>query len=329
MSERRALVDVSLELAHVYPAEIKRTAGGWSEGEYAAAERAIEAVVAREAPWARSLCDWLTGVGRSVHVSVMLDDYSAPVDPSCVIDVARLITSQLAAAGVPVNHVALESECTGGAERLLQQLLPSPPPRVAVGTSDTPLGMAPGLAGPWLANEDPSPVSASVAVEDFRADPFADPEDADATSEALSPSRNPDSQEGDPSPGGHGIHLDVELWSQTDGERRWACPTLAACWQLARLGALRDLGDRPLRIGLPVDALDELRPDGDRESPMPPARETLTILEPRMHKVEHAVRTVLSRVLIPGDWCSHLRSPQEHLDRIGYLFPTATVLPVP
>jgi hypothetical protein len=290
------------------------------------AEGTIASLVDRDATWAQLLMDAASKAGRSVHVSVMIDDYSGPIDTACMAEITDLIVGQFAARGVHIDHVALESECVAGAERLLRQLFP-PPPDDPVGTGESPLDARPGLPGPWLANEDASP-NAPRAVAQPEADPFADPDDVPAVG---GPSSGEGADDGgtDPSPGGHAIHLDVELWSGAAGDRRWACPTLAACWQLARLGALRDHADRPLRLGVPANSLHDLWTGDDRYSPMPAARETLTILAPRMQKVEHAVRTVLSRVVIPGDWCTHLRSPQEHLDRIGYIFPTAQALPTP
>src|SRR6202023_168737 len=40
----------------------------------------------------------------------------------------------------------------------------------------------------------------------------------------------------------HSIFIDVELWDDSDGQRTWSCPMLAAAWQLMRLGFLRDQG---------------------------------------------------------------------------------------
>ncbi|CAM5724891.1 hypothetical protein SVIOM342S_03063 [Streptomyces violaceorubidus] len=45
----------------------------------------------------------------------------------------------------------------------------------------------------------------------------------------------------------HSVFLDVELWSDdADGQRTWSCPFLAAVWQLARLGLLRNEGEAVL-----------------------------------------------------------------------------------
>lgn len=321
MADSRALVDVSLELAHVYPSEIKRGAGGWRDGEREAAKRAIEALVVREAPWARLLRDALLEAGRSVHVSVMVDDYSAAVDASCVVDIARFVTRTLETVGVPVEHVALESECVHGAERMLRQVLPTPPGGIHIGTGNTPLGTPAGLPGPWLTNEDHGPSTPRLPAAAIDADPFADPDEASEMADEYKTDEDTGAAECDPSPGGHSINLDVELWSGTAVARRWSCPTLAACWQIGRLGALRDSDNRPIRFGVPANALDQLLADEGRDLPMPAARTTVTILDPRMQKVEHAVRSVLSRVVIPPEWCSHLRSPQDHLERIGYIFP--------
>lgn len=100
----------------------------------------------------------------------------------------------------------------------------------------------------------------------------------------------------------HSIFVDVQLWSQRDGERLWSCPMLAAVWQLTRLGLLRDQGrsviqPRALPDELPIEwrdmpALVQLNPQA---TPFHGYR-TLSLLDSGFLGIEHAVRVILDQV---------------------------------
>ena len=133
----------------------------------------------------------------------------------------------------------------------------------------------------------------------------------------------------------HSIFVDVELWDDHEGRRIWSCPMLAAVWQLARLGLLRDHG-RPVLV--PQDWTGSW-PDNwaalpaitrlDPSAPAFAAYTTLSALSPRFLPVELAVRTILSqfagdptvlaetRARAAGDG---MRVPPELVDRIRYVF---------
>src|SRR2546430_3070164 len=104
----------------------------------------------------------------------------------------------------------------------------------------------------------------------------------------------------------HSIFLDVQLWSTPDGQRRWSCASLAAVWQLVRLGLLRNSGDavlQPFRLDedevIPSnwDALPAVYQVNAQAAPFTAYR-TLSVLSAQFLPVEHAVRSILSQVSI-------------------------------
>lgn len=109
----------------------------------------------------------------------------------------------------------------------------------------------------------------------------------------------------------HAIALDVQLWDQQDDAVRWACPTVAAWWQLIRLGALRYFGVAPLP---------EMTWQRPGALPLEAAR-TLSLLEVEYLEVEHAVLNILRHVQQIGILGDNLT------DRVSYIF--APVVPVP
>ena len=116
----------------------------------------------------------------------------------------------------------------------------------------------------------------------------------------------------------HSLHIDIEMYlDESDGNRKWACPVLAAWWQLIRLGMLRDHAGESC---VPKDTIDV----GSRRSFF--AKRTLTALTPDFLEIEAAVRTILSQVSIPPIWLKELRGkgeapkPDEHLTRMSYIF---------
>nr|MDT0663701.1 SCO2522 family protein [Micromonospora sp. DSM 115978] len=134
----------------------------------------------------------------------------------------------------------------------------------------------------------------------------------------------------------HSIFLDVELWKTDGGRRVWSCPFLAAVWQLLRLGQLRVHGESPAQpvavdlADLPdewsqLPAVVKLEP---RAAPFCAYR-TFSVLDRRFLDVEHAVRTILSQVVIDASVVDQTVRraageghdlPLEITDRISYLF---------
>ncbi len=144
-------------------------------------------------------------------------------------------------AGLSVDYLARESGCatTGKvpvAEAVAGRIVESPPPGS--------YGLRPPAAQTgWLANGERSPAARAPQAMKRAA--------------AWQPPRETAARR-------HSVFLDVELWSDdADGHRTWSCPFLAAVWQLARLGLLRDEGEAVLvpqphtATGFP-DSWDEL-----------------------------------------------------------------------
>ena len=286
-----AVSDVSIEFAHLYLA-------------YLDEERAeLAARAARQ--WLKPLIDGYEEVGLTVSTVVMLDDYFAPNDTN-IDDKAQLLQEACREAGVRIDHVAHEAACAESVDRLRAHLRREPRP--GDGSSSPP---PEDVGSDWLANGDPP---RAQRREPRSAGPLWYAPEMEVDRQADRQARV------SPRPRGqHSIHLDIELWRDESGSGRrvWACPTLSAWWQLIRLGMLRDESGRPA-----APAGTWSRPDA---SPLP-ARRTLTLLDTRFLEVEHAVRVILERVILPEEWRRYLREgerdpgPREHLERIAYMF---------
>ena len=215
------VADLSLEFAHLYLGQL-------DEQE---AERAAR--LARR--WLGPVLDTCEAVGLSVSTVVMLDDYFAP-DSTDLEAMARLLEDACAAEGVRIDHLVHEAACAESVAQLRTHLCREP--REGDGSS-TP--SPPAIGSEWIANADPPRGRAfeqRVVRRTARARPQAAP--------AAAGTRVNGDGRGRGSRGHHSIHLDVQLWKQIAGsERLWACPTLAAWWQLIRLGMLRDAAGRP------------------------------------------------------------------------------------
>lgn len=105
--------------------------------------------------------------------------------------------------------------------------------------------------------------------------------------------------------GQHRISLEVELYD--DSDRPWACPTLAAWWQLVRLGALEFLEGVDAPTG--TERLTEGLPFG--------ARRSLTVLSPEFLEVEHAVRTILTQVHMEDEFLQWLTRDRSGRARVA------------
>jgi hypothetical protein len=296
------LSHVSVEIGHLYMEDLAR------------GEVAIQNAFANALPWVRA-AQTPRAVGcekDSVRVSTcfLIDDYfnrfSSP---------AKVIPMVLAAAereGLRIDYLARESACarTDGsspADLALGRLVTEPIP----GTTG---GRPPLTETGWLTNGQRSP-NTSRAEAMAKRGPWQPPRESARRQ--------------------HSIFIDIELWDERDGSRTWSCATLAAVWQLIRLGVLRDHG-RPVLT--PQDWTDPL-PDSWDE--MPPitrlnrgaaaftAYTTLSVLSPRFLPTELAVRTILgqfacdSAILAEADVRATrdgMQLPAELVDRIRYVF---------
>ncbi|WP_141582875.1 SCO2522 family protein [Actinomadura sp. WMMA1423] len=102
----------------------------------------------------------------------------------------------------------------------------------------------------------------------------------------------------------HGICMEVQIWDERDGRRRWSCAMLSAVWQLLRLGLLRHQGKpvvSPTRWTAEYperwEDLPPLVQLADGAQPFAAFR-TMSLLQARFADVEAAVRTILDQVFV-------------------------------
>jgi len=286
-----SLADISIEFAHVHLGQLD--------------EQGAEQAARMAAGWLMPLVGAYEDAGLVVSTVVMVDDYFAPVDTD-VAEKVTLLRDACEAADVRIDHVVREASCAESVGLLRRRLAVEP--RVGDGSASP----APAdTDSEWLANADPPrrdwrtpPSVGRMARSRLSGGPVAA-----AEVRARGAARRQ-----------HSIHLDVQLWKDVRGQdttRLWACPALAAWWQLIRLGALLDADGRPSA----PDAA-----ESRSGAPPLPARRTLTLLDPLLLEVEHAVRVILERVMLPDAWRRHLREgaepagTHEHLKRIAYMF---------
>jgi hypothetical protein len=234
-------------------------------------------------PWAEAAqarCRAALGGQARISTCFLVDDYFTPFgSPAEIVPMLRHAAEE---SGLVIDYLARESSCaaTGATQpaRLVEDRLVAEPPRQTNGSRP------PVTETGWLCNGERSPHTgeAGEAMEDR-------------------PGWRPPRQT---LANNHSIFLDVELWDEVRGERRWSCPMLAAVWQLLRLGLLRDEGRAVAR---PVPAPDPL-PQTWRE--LPPVIElrrgarpffayrTFTAMPSRFLPVEDAVRTILGQVAV-------------------------------
>lgn len=279
--------DLSLEFAHLYLRHVTE------ESAFAAA------VTAKR--WVEPLINRYTSGGLSVTKTVMVDDYFTR-ETEVVEEKTRLILDACERAEIEPDYVVFEGACAETVERMMARLVPEP--RRGDGSAE---GADRTLREEWLSNGSPGRAA----------------EPAEHESSLLS-TRLPETSAEAPRPpargaasGPHALHLDIELFRVVRGEHLYGCPTLAAWWQLIRLGMLREQNGAPT-----VPARTVVR---NPDVPFA-AQRTLTVLSPRFIEVEHAVRTILGQVNPPPEWLANLRlgrdepEPGEALKRIAYLF---------
>lgn len=302
--ESLPLAHVSVELGHLYMEDL---AGG---------PPALRAVFSAVAPWFQAATTpKAIGCSKSsarVSTCFLIDDYFSRF--SSPAEVVPLVLEAAESQGLRIDYLARESACaatadTEPAELLLGRLVTEPVP----GTT----GSRPPLTETgWLTNGQRSPSTSRGEAMAKRA--------------RWQPPRESARRR-------HSIFVDVELWDELEGSRRWSCPMLAAVWQLARLGLLRDQG-RPILIprdrpGALPDSWDEM-PAITRLNPAAAAftaYTTLSALSPRFLPVELAVRTILSQFAGEPSVMNEaagraardgMTLPVEFVDRIRYVFAT-------
>jgi hypothetical protein len=288
--EQLALAHLSLELGHLYMEDFARGPGH------------LRAHFRRVRPWVTAAhedcaAELSTGQRPRISTCFLVDDYFTQLSSP-----AKVIPQLLQAAAendLRIDYLARESACARAgdvrvAELVLDRLVEDPPPATN--------GVRPPLSETgWLTNGQRSGGDRTAPAMD--------------TGQGWQPARQNGATH-------HSIFVDVELWSTVDGERLWSCPFLAAVWQLLRLGMLRDTGRpvvtaRPLPDPLPqswreLPPVTQLNPDAEAFA----AHRTLSILAPRFHDIETAVRVILSQVAVDAEIRRqiHDRSGAENLD---------------
>ncbi|MFG2677550.1 SCO2522 family protein [Streptomyces sp. NPDC048392] len=298
------LAHLSLELGHLYMEDFE-----------AGPER-LRAHFAEVRPWveaARTAAARAGGKRARISTCFLVDDYFSRF--STPAEVVPMLLAEAERAGLRVDYLARESGCavTGKvpvAEAVAGRIVESPPPGS--------YGLRPPAAQTgWLANGERSPVArAPQAMK--RAVAWQPPRETAARR--------------------HSVFLDVELWSDdADGQRTWSCPFLAAVWQLARLGLLRNEGETVLvpqpyapAAGFPDDwdELPSLLRLDDRAAPFAAYR-TCSVLPGRFLPVEHAVRVILDQIEVDPGALTQVaeRSGRERVpvpdsvaDRVSYVY---------
>lgn len=268
----------------------------------------------RVRPWADAAIQQCTEAlaGRTPRISTcfLVDDYFTVFGEPAEI-VAQLVEAA-GQAGMHIDYLVRESACAGLREvelaRMVESLLVDEPPAGTNG--DRP----PARESGWLSNGERSPRSSlSTAMR---------------ASQSWRPPRQNAANR-------HSIFVDVELWSEEDGERLWSCPYLASVWQLLRLGLLRDRGAAVVEpVGVPatlprawadLPAVTQLT---RRAAPFSAYR-TFSVLAPRFLQIETAVMTILSQISVDADVAriplkraadERLPLPDDLVERIEHVF---------
>ena len=297
------LAHLSLELGHLYMEDFEAGPGRLRR-HFAEVLPWVEA--ARAAAGARA-----GGKRARISTCFLIDDYFSRF--STPAEVVPMLLAEAERAGLTVDYLARESGCavtgkTPVAEAVAGRIVESPAPGS--------YGMRPPTARTgWLANGERAPAARAMAMK--RTPDWQPPRETAARR--------------------HSVFLDVELWNDdADGRRTWSCPFLAAVWQLARLGLLRDAGEAVLvpqphtGTGFPEDwdelpSLVRLNPRADPFS----AYRTCSVLPNRFLPVEHAVRVILDQIEVdPGALAQvaersekeRTAVPDSVADRVSYVF---------
>lgn len=261
------LSHLSLELGHLYMEDFE--AGPERLREHFAEVR-IWVDAARAAAARRT-----GGKRPRISTCFLIDDYFSRF--STPAELVPVVLAEAERAGLVIDYLARESGCALAdkvelAEAVMHRLVESPPPGS--------YGSRPPVSRTgWLANGQRSPGMRTAMAEVTGWQP---PQETAA--------RN------------HSVFMDVELWSDKDGQRLWSCPFLAAVWQLARLGLLRHLGEpvltpRPWNGGDFPHEWDQLPPLLQLNGAAMPfsAYRTCTLMANRFLAVEDAVRLILDQ----------------------------------
>lgn len=291
---------LSIELGHLYMED------------FAAGPDRLKLMFRQVAPWVRAAqeaCALPRAKTPRISTCFLVDDYFSQLSPPS--EVVPQVVAAAEAAGLQVDYLARESACAVAGDvdlaRLVQaRLVADPPP----GTT----GRRPPLSiSGWLCNGERSPTPTGIAFQE--ATPWRPPSENGANR--------------------HSIFVDVQLWDEQDGRRQWACPYLAAVWQLLRLGLLRYNGKpvtEPVVLSGPHAQVWADQPPVIQltERPAPfAAYRTFSMLTGRFLPIEVAVRTILSQYAVEATAARQVREragaegielPASIVERIEYVF---------
>lgn len=262
------LAHLSVELGHLYREDFDPTGPGLAR-HFARVAPQVEAAKLLYAP--------PSGSRLRMSTCYLIDDYFTEFEPPAVVIPA--LERAAASAGLQIDYLAREAGCAFAdgvdlASLVERRLVPEP-------SADTDGSRPPVTQTGWLSNGRRSPVGGEAMG---RVPRWGPPEENSARR--------------------HSIFVDVELWSEKDGNRTWSCPFLAAVWQLMRLGMLRFNGS-PVAQPRPVDLStvqdwDELPAviQLNQKAQAFSAYQTFSVLSGRFLSVEHAVRVILEQVSV-------------------------------
>ena len=303
------VADLSVELGHFYMSDLQHIQGNSPSSE---TEDRIRTFLGKRIDVGYAALHPIVSKyweqEKTVSLSVMIDDYFWTASNNLTRkDVADYVLNHCERTGIPLNFIVYESSLADSVEVMVHRIVERAHPGSGSQRRDRSEQIR------WLSNgqmgRDVAPLSENrgfgIAMPET-------PSKAAYTEKTRS----------------HSLHIDVELFDTPQkGEgllKQWACPVLAAWWQLIRLGMLRDVKNNPSCPDDTVVINDEYTLF---------AKRTLTALSPDFLEIEAGVRTILSQVSIPEDWYAHLQDgptrpePDEHLSRIGYIFVADTFDP--
>lgn len=282
----REYVDISVELTHLYLRDI--------DEDPSIVERALDSALF----WLKPILHNFESRGQTVGTCVLIDDYFIKSD--LVVDpekVAELFRNACEKADVPLDHIVFEKACADTVETMLGLIVEEPRPGAGSrgGARDN---LRP--ARDWLSNGDAMRLTYSPAEGRLGQDWF------NGEQRQLEPKNT------------HAVFLDVQLYDESDGDRRYSCPALAAWWQLIRLGLDRN-SDGAKRIPAGTQSRDGARPLFGKR--------TLTLLPPQFIEIEHAVNNILRQVAIPHSLLRKMRDKKQPIpldakpisDRVSYI----------
>lgn len=298
--------DLSVEVGHFYISDLHKE----HQREHVDVERFIhrfmESGIVAVAPIVQKYIQY----GKTVSMTVLIDDYFLPEQSSLEPEDLVQILSDYGSRhdlddNLRLDHIVFESALAKSVEKMLKRLMK--PPRLGDGSSEGKIHEEER----WLSNGQTGRRQQTIKAPISALGMALESEGSEET-DSLSTRHL------------HSLSIDVEMYQDHDfNKQRYACPTLAAWWQLIRLGMLRDDNDKSY---LPEDTI-------VLKNRSLFAKRTLTTLNPRFLEIEAAVRTILSQVSIPSQWLNGLRDGRdrpktdEHLRRISHIFIDETFHP--